>query len=50
MSKIIRVAAPVLLVIAAHSDQCYRIGFELTWNMRLALFAVAASANLISLF
>ena len=50
MSKIFRVATPILLVIAAYNDQTYRIGFELTWNMWLALFAVAAAANLISLF
>ena len=50
MSKVLRIAAPILLVIAAYSDQSYRIGFGLTWNMWLALFAVAAAANLISLF
>lgn len=50
MSKVLRIAAPILLVIAAYSDQSYRIGFALTWNMWLALFAVAAAANLISLF
>ena len=50
MSKVLRIAAPILLVIAAYSDQSYRFGFELTWNMWFALIAVAAAANLISLF
>lgn len=50
MSKVLRIAAPILLVIAAYSDQSYRIGFGLTWNTWLALFAVATAANLISLF
>lgn len=50
MSKFFRIAAPILLVIAAYSDQSYRFGFELTWNTWLALFAVATAANLISLF
>ena len=50
MSKVLRIAAPILLVIAAYSDQSYRFGFELTWNTWLALFAVATAANLISLF
>ena len=50
MSKVLRIAAPILLVIAAYSDQSYRIGFRLTWNTWLALFAVATAANLISLF
>ena len=49
MSKVLRIVAPILLVIAAYSDQSYRIGVGLTWNMWLALFAVAAAANLISL-
>lgn len=50
MSKVLRIAAPILLVIAAYSDQSYRIGFGLTWKTWLALFAVATAANLISLF
>lgn len=50
MSKVLRIAAPILLVIAAYSDQSYRIGFGLTQNTWLALFAVATAANLISLF
>ena len=50
MSKVLRIAAPILLVRAAYSDQSYRFGFELTWNMWFALIAVAAAANLISLF
>ena len=50
MSKVLRIVAPILLVIAAYSDQSYRIGVGLPWNVWLALFAVAAAANLISLF